>query len=231
MTAGERSHAAAGSAPETAEHGRRAGRREEGGRRTVREHHDPRLTMLDDGAPGRKSTSASAAKGSAVSTVTWMDGPRRMRCDDENDGIAPMASASAERGSGARAGRAAHVRVAMRGQGNEQRAAAAGDEQDVDAAGEDGTNMGQRVLVVDGAIAGRQEQARGSIGDQQREPVARTEDRDLWRGEVRSQKVKAATDPAAATRKTRAAVVTISCQPRSLHAPNRSRLASGQERR
>ena len=69
-------------------------------------------------------------------------------------------------------------------QRNEQRAAAAGDEQDVDAAGEDRPNSRQRVLVVDGAIARGQQQPRGSIGDQQREPVARTEERDLWRGEV-----------------------------------------------
>ena len=72
----------------------------------------------------------------------------------------------------------------MRGQRNAQRAAAAGDEQDVDAAGEDRANVGQRVLVVDGAIAGGEQQARRSIGDQEREPVARTEEHDLWRGEV-----------------------------------------------
>jgi hypothetical protein len=140
--------------------------------------------MLDGGAPGRKLHVRIGREGER-----GLDGHRHRRPEAN-----PLRRRERRNGAdGIGLGRAwqrrqrdrgADVRIAMRGERNAQLAAAAGDEQDVDAPGEDGADMRQRVLVFDGVIAGRQQQARGSIGDQERETVAGAEDRHLWRGPV-----------------------------------------------
>ena len=140
--------------------------------------------MLDSCSPGRKiriGIRPEGERGLDGHLDRWPQANplRRRERRDRADGLG-FGRARQRR----QRGRATDVRIAVCGQGNEQRVAAAGDEQDVNAAGEDGANVSQRVLVVDGTIAGCQQQARGSIGDEEREPVPRTEEHDLWCGEL-----------------------------------------------
>jgi len=113
--------------------------------------------MLDCGAPSQKlhiGIRAEGERGLNGHLRRWSqaNAMRRRERRDRADGL----SLGRPRQRRQR-GHATYMRILMRGKGNEQRVAAAGDEQDIDTPGEDRANISQRVLIVDGAIPGRQQ--------------------------------------------------------------------------
>jgi hypothetical protein len=65
--------------------------------------------------------------------------------------------------------------VVVGGERNEQRVAAAGHQQYVDAAGEEGQDPRQRVLEADGVVAAGDHEPSRSVHDQHGQPIARAE--------------------------------------------------------
>jgi hypothetical protein len=103
-----------------------------------------------------------------------------MRFDAAKASTGPRASVSGDGGRGASAfvWRTSPAARAATG------TVVAGQEEHVDAAGEDRPHAGERVLVVDRIVAGRQNQPRRAVGDEDGELIAGAEKRDRRRVEI-----------------------------------------------